>query len=138
MTLSWVTINRQCTVSPSHLLLSALNPSPFPLTSFLGRISTFLLNSFLNSGVMILSAVTVTVGEVGGGLDALLPAVREGDDGPGGGAAVDCLRGAGKLPFLSMASTRRLYRRKRASARTRVESRSILVESSFTTTTVSI
>lgn len=42
-------------------------------------------------------------------------------------------RGAeGKLPFLSMASTRRWKRLKRASARMRVDSRSMVPESSFT------
>lgn len=39
--------------------------------------------------------------------------------------------GAGKLLFLSMASTVRWKRRKSASARMRVDSRSIVVESSF-------
>lgn len=41
-------------------------------------------------------------------------------------------RGAGKLDFLSMASMRRWNLRKRASARIRVDSRSILPESSLT------
>lgn len=40
--------------------------------------------------------------------------------------------GVGKLDFLSMASTVRWKRRKRASARMRVDSRSIVVESSLT------
>jgi hypothetical protein len=40
--------------------------------------------------------------------------------------------GAGKLDFLSIASTVRWKRRKRASARMRVDSKSIVVESSFT------
>ena len=40
--------------------------------------------------------------------------------------------GAGKLDFLSMASTVRWNRRKRASARMRVDSRSMVVESSLT------
>lgn len=40
--------------------------------------------------------------------------------------------GLGKLDFLSMASTVRWKRRKRASARTSVESRSIVLESSLT------
>ncbi len=40
--------------------------------------------------------------------------------------------GAGKLCFLSMASTRRWKRRNSASARMRVDSRSIVFESSFT------
>ena len=40
--------------------------------------------------------------------------------------------GAGKLDFLSIASTVRWKRRKRASARMRVDSRSIVVESSLT------
>ena len=48
-------------------------------------------------------------------------------------AVFRCLSfGAGKLDFLSMASTVRWKRRKRASARTRVDSRSIVVESSLT------
>lgn len=40
--------------------------------------------------------------------------------------------GAGKEAFLSIASTVRWKRRKRASARMRVDSRSIVVDSSFT------
>jgi hypothetical protein len=40
--------------------------------------------------------------------------------------------GTGKLDFLSMASTCRWKRRKRDSARTRVDSRSIVLDSSFT------
>jgi hypothetical protein len=49
-----------------------------------------------------------------------------------------CLRlGFGKLDFLSIASTVRWKRRKRASARTRVDSRSIELDSSLTVVVVS-
>jgi hypothetical protein len=118
------------------------NPSPLPTTSFLGRTSTFLLNSFRSSGVIIFLAASVSgclPGEVvllpreGGRacvLTALPPAVGEvgvsGEDGP------SVLLGAGKFSFLSTASTRRWKRRKRASARTSVDSRSIEPDSSLT------
>lgn len=49
-----------------------------------------------------------------------------------GAAVLSVKRGAGKLGFLSMASIRRLNLRKSASARMRVDSRSIVPESSLT------
>lgn len=93
---------------------------------FFSNSSTFRLSRFLNSGVMIRS----DFGELA--LD--LPF------GAGFGAALVAaalwpglsVLGAGKLCFLSTASTNRWYRRKRTSARIKVDSRSIVPDSSFT------
>lgn len=129
--------------NPPHL---ALNPSPFPTTSFLGNTSTVRLNNRLSSGVMTLvsssfffPASFFFAGDLAAAaLPASVPVVVPVLDSPASGSEVsDDLparsRGAeGKLPFLSMASTRRWKRLKRASARMRVDSRSMVPESSFT------
>lgn len=120
----------------------ARNPSPFSATSFRGRTTTSLLSSRRSSGVMIfvgselldgsgflpcccwLLLLLLLLGAVDGPLAGVL--LREG------GGDVVFRRGAGKLGFLSMASMRRVNLRKSASARIRVDSRSIVPESSLT------
>jgi len=64
----------------------------------------------------------------------VLPGLDEGrfDEDAVGEDRIGWCLGAGKFSFLSMASTRRWKRLKRASARMRVDSRSIVPESSFT------
>ena len=69
-------------------------------------------------------------------LDGEVPDVAEEEEEEEGNNR--CLRlGFGKLDFLSMASTVRWKRRKRASARMRVDSRSIELDSSLTRVFVS-
>lgn len=138
----------------------AKNPSPFFATSFRGKTSTSLLKRRRSSGVMTFFCSPGLLGGCCSVcLPFCCRCVLFGcccDDGDGcwlaldiegwaaeaaalaaalmrEGAAVDSVkRGAGKLVFLSMASTRRVKRRKRASARMSVDSRSIVPESSLT------
>lgn len=133
--------------TPKHVHVSnhfRTNPSPLPTTSFLGSTSTFRLSSFRSSGVIIFLAASLCAGVPGeavlppregggaGPLDELPPAVVVGVVGASDADPGSRRRGAGKFSFLSAASTRRWKRRKRASARTSVESRSIEPESSLT------
>lgn len=163
------------------------NPSPPFLTTFLSKISTFLLSSSLNSGLMIFGlrswssalfrvslagifplplflagllsgltevvlgpelprfvppAVTASTPEV---LAVLSPGEAAGEVGsdwplPNEAFLIGLWRnfGAGKFAFLSIASTLRWKRRKSASARISVDSRSIVLESSLTSSISSI
>lgn len=111
------------------------NTLPFPLSNT----TTFRLSSWRSSGLMTLSSSA-------DGLTALLPlplaaAASEPDALPSAPSAdgpdvmdLRCLAAgaAGKLCFLSMASTVRWKRRKRDSARMRVEGRSMVLDSSLT------
>ena len=112
---------------------AAAAAAPFFCTTLRGRTSTSRLRSLRSSGLMIFflffscsSLVCVRFcccrDEPCGGEE------EDDDDGSGSGS----VRGAGKFCFLSMASTRRLKRRKSASARMSVDSRSIVLESSLT------
>lgn len=103
------------------------DPSAFRVAlGFFSKTSTFRLSSFLNSGVMIRSgfgepelALPFGAGfRPGLVAEALWPGLS--------------VLGAGKLCFLSTASTNRWKRRKRTSARIKVDSRSIVPDSSFT------
>lgn len=82
-------------------------PSPLAATVLRGNTATFLLNSLRSSGVIVFSGL------------AFLPLPAE-------------LPGAGKFCFLSIASTTRWNLRKRASALIKVDSRSIVLDNSFT------
>ena len=102
------------------------------------------LSSLLNSGVITLASSSFSLpaasrgdreeGEVAVVLAAVPPSFETlfeddvGEERPGRNL------GAGKFCFLSMASTRRWKRLNRASARIRVDSRSIVPESSLTGT----
>lgn len=121
-----------------YSLLSEKKPSPLPATSFLGSTSTSLLSRLLSSGVMTFSTSFFCSGA--------FPVSRRGEPFDGGGWALAAsddaegeprlgrARGAGKLGFLSIVSISLLNRRKRDSARIKVESRSMLPESSLTDT----
>jgi hypothetical protein len=116
------------------------NPSPFFATSFRGNTSTCRLSSRLSSGVITFSGCFCCCCccccgcAAAGAFPASLPGEAGGsaelgsDDDPWVSRGL----GAGKFPFLSTASTRRWKRLKRASARMRVESRSMVHESSLT------
>lgn len=99
-----------------------------------------MLNNSLNSGDMTLDSLLVHgVGRVSPGLTLELDATDSGDLPLS--VAVEfwicfrwCAAGAGKLFFLSIASTVRSKRRKRDSARVRMGMRSIVLESSLTVT----
>ena len=114
------------------------SPSPFCATVFLGSTSTFLLSSFRSSGVIILSAGTSSLPlPLFAALPLLLLLLLFCEvlcvwDEPDSALPVGCFRGAGKFCFLSTASTRRWNFLKRDSARMRVDSRSIVLESSLT------
>lgn len=114
-------------------------PPPCSATSFLSSTSTFLLSSCLNSGLITFSfALTGSTSPLLGRPRPSAPVAlpfellgREED-----GLSVGFFRcrtgAAGKLFLLSIASTVRWKRRKRAWARRRMELRSIVFESSLT------
>lgn len=123
------------TISPSpnppHLTCAASgfakNPSPFPTTSFRGSTTTSRESKLRSSGVMTF------LGSAAPPSGFLPPCTAfAAVDAAAAAIAAGVRRGAGKLDFLSMASMRRWNLRKSASARMRVDSRSILPESSLT------
>ena len=109
-------------------------PSPFCATVFLGSTSTSLLNSLRNSGVIVFGCGGGAAGSAALSLPDVLPPL----DGPDSVCSEDfdgsfwLYRGAGKFCFLSTASTSRWNLLNRVSARIRVASRSIVLESSLT------
>lgn len=120
--------------------VTVAHPSPFCATSFLGRIATSRLRRPLSSGVMTFTTSSCSSGALSlfwdgergpvlGSSPALTVPLVEDDV-----AVLDerVVLGAGKFFFLSIASTSRWKRRNRASARIRVDSRSIVHESSLT------
>jgi len=117
------------------------NPSGFFVVSFLGTVTTSRLSSCLNSGVITFTGSSFPLpaalrgdGNVAVVFVVLLlspPLETSCDDDDGEENPIRNL-GAGKFSFLSMASTRRWKRLNRASARMRVDSRSMVPESSLT------
>jgi len=114
------------------------SPSPCFATCFRGRTSTLRLSNARSSGVMTFSTSSGFFCPCLG--DSCREALFPGDAGlppsvdvpAAAGAVLGRSRGPGKLPFLSMVSTSRWKRRNSASARMRVDSRSMVPESSLT------